>query len=141
MDVSINAHTYLFRLRRRFRLRFWFKKHEVPYSESNNVSVRCRKLRLLWQTQLFYLHLFLILQTHIAGMKMTLTLLTLNPAPASEAVWKVHELPTLFSWTSSALVTVKRNGIYTFLHHSTEKLVTVAPMHQCSELRVRKTNL
>ncbi len=72
---------------------------------------------------------------------MTLTPRTLNPASASEEVWKVHELPALFSWTYFALVAVKRNGIYTFLHRGTEKRVTVAPLQQRSELRVRKTNL
>ncbi len=72
---------------------------------------------------------------------MTLTPLTLNLAPASEEVWKVHELPALFSWTYSALFTVKRNGIYTYLDLGTKKCVAVAPLHQCSELRVRKTTL
>ncbi len=96
---------------------------------------------LLRRTQLFYLRLFLRPQTHIAGIKMTLTPLTLNPAPVSEEMWKVHKHPALFSWTYSALVTVNCNGIYTFLHRDTEKRVNVAPLHQCRERRVRKTNL
>ncbi len=56
-------------------------------------------------------------------------------------MWKVPYLPALFSWTYSALVTVKRNGVDTFLHLGTKKRATGAPLHQCSELRVRKTNL
>ncbi len=79
--------------------------------------------------------------SHIVGIKMTLTSLALDPAPAYEEVWKVHELHALSSWTYSELITVKHNNIYTFLHRGTEKPVTVAPLHQCSELYVRKTNL
>ncbi len=91
---------------------------------------------VLAESPLFYLRLFLRLQTHIAGIKITLTPLALNSAPAFE-VWKVYKLPALSSWTYSALVTVEYNGIYTFLHHGTEKRFTVASLHQCSELRVR----
>ncbi len=42
MDVSINAHAYLFLLRHWFHLQLRSIKHEVTYFESNDVNVKVR---------------------------------------------------------------------------------------------------